>query len=126
MIERYDPMKAPYPDAWLALNEASRIILVMDHHSTAGEEAPGDHLHAIIHVVVENQIALGDDYPVKSTIERLMDEGLDRHDAIHAVGSVLTTYIWKVGKNKAAENFSEDYFEEVRQLTAQKWLDEFG
>lgn len=55
-----------------------------------------------------------------------MDEGLDRHDAIHAVGSVLAKYIWKVGKKKAADNFSEEYFEEVRWFTAQQWLDEFG
>lgn len=61
MIELYDPMKAPDPDAWLALDEASRIILVMDYHSVAGKETAGDHLHAIVHVVIENQIALGDD-----------------------------------------------------------------
>jgi len=64
---------------------------------------------------------------VKSTIERLMDEGLDRHDAVHAVGSVLIKYLWEVGtgQNKS-DNFSDEYFEEVSRLTAQKWFDEFG
>ena len=33
------------------------------------------------HVVVENQVALGEATPVPATLDRLMDEGLDRHDA---------------------------------------------
>jgi hypothetical protein len=41
------------------------------------------------HVIVENQVALGEAYPVQSVLLRLMEEGLDRHDAIHAIGSVL-------------------------------------
>ena len=126
MMKRYDPQKAPDPEAWLSLDEATRINLIMDYHSDAGKDIPGDHLHAVVHTVIENQIAPGDDYPVKSTIERLMDEGLDRHDAIHAVGSVLIKHLWKVGKKEVTEGFSDDYFEEVRQLTAQQWLEEFG
>jgi hypothetical protein len=39
--------------------------------------------------VVENQLALGEATPVPTTLERLMDEGLDRHEAIHAIGSIL-------------------------------------
>jgi hypothetical protein len=31
---------------------------------------------------VENQAALGDEIPVRGTLERLMGEGLDRHAAI--------------------------------------------
>lgn len=47
----------------------------------------------LIHVVVENQIALGDEIPVRRAVQRLMSEGLDRHDSIHAVGSVLIGHI---------------------------------
>lgn len=127
MIERYDPLHSPNPDEWLALEETTRIILVLEYHTKSGEEMKSDHVHAVIHTVVENQVALGDKYPVKNAIERLMDEGLDRHDAIHAVGSVLAKYLWEVGtgRNKS-ENFSDEYFEEVSRLTAQKWRDEFG
>lgn len=56
-----------------------------------------------------------------------MQQGLDRHEAIHAIGSVLIKYLWEVGSGtNAAGDFTNDYFEEVSQLTAQKWFDEFG
>jgi len=127
MIEQYDPLNPPDPQEWLALDEMTRIILVLEYHTKSGEESERDHVHAVVHTVVENQVALGDDYPVKSAIERRMGEGLDRHDAIHAVGSVLAKYLWEVGtgRNKSP-NFSDDYFEEVSRLTAQKWRDEYG
>jgi hypothetical protein len=41
------------------------------------------------HVVVENQVALGEVMRVPETLERLLDEGLDRHEAVYAIGSVL-------------------------------------
>jgi len=127
MIERYDLNQPPDPEEWLALDEGTRILLVMEYHSKTGEVMPNEHLHAVIHTVIENQVALGDEYPVKRTINRLISEGLDRHDAIHAVGSVLIKYIWdiKKGKNRS-QTFSDDYFDEVSGLTAQKWIDEFG
>jgi len=127
MITKYDPLHAPDPDKWLALDESERIGLVLEYHTQAEEEMPNVHLHSTIHVVVENQIALGDEYPIQKSLNRLVQEGLDRHDAIHAIGSVLIKYIWEVrnGEN-ISEDFSKDYFEEVNQLTAQTWFEEYG
>jgi len=39
-------------------------------------------LHATLHVIVEAQIALGDETPAGCTGQRLIGEGLDHHDAI--------------------------------------------
>jgi len=51
-------------------------------------------MHGVAHVIVENQIAAGDSTVEPVTLARLMREGLDRHDAIHAIGSVLMgTYL---------------------------------
>jgi hypothetical protein len=51
--------------------------------------------HAANHVIVENQLAMGDATVVPATLARLMQEGLDRHDAIHAIGSVLVgIFFW--------------------------------
>jgi hypothetical protein len=69
-----------------------RIDLVMDYHQRAGIRFPRPKVHAIFHAVVESQIA-DPELPVRSTVERLMDEGLDRHEAIHAVGSVLAGHM---------------------------------
>ena len=47
---------------------------------------PSPDAHAAVHAVVETQISMGDETPVRCTASRLMAEGLDRHEAIHAIG----------------------------------------
>src|SRR5437016_9813537 len=61
-------------------------------------------------VVVENQVALGDEIPVRRTLERLRAEGLDRHDAVHAAGSVLAKRIYDLLR-------SEEHTSELQSLT---------
>src|ERR1700676_270077 len=81
---QYDPLEAPEPEQWLALDEGERIHLAQSYHRRARVRLPNEKVHAVLHVVVENQIALGDEMPVQRTVQRLIAEGLDRHEAIHA------------------------------------------
>lgn len=127
MKTSYNPYEGPDAKSWLQLDEMTRLLLVTDYHMQAGDDLPNVHLHATIHVIVENQSALGDDYPVRATLNRLVNEGLDRHEAIHAVGSILMKYLHEAATaNTKSPGFSDRYFEEVKQLTARQWLDEFG
>lgn len=129
-IPEYDPFVEPDPDQWLALDEEQRIDLVMAYHRRAGIRFPRAKAHALFHVVVESQIADAG-LPVRSTVERLMAEGLDRHEAIHAVGSVLAGHMndlvrkFKPGEHLDA-NSDEDpnvaYFAQLEALTAEEWL----
>ena len=64
---QYDPLEAPEPEEWLAIDEAERIHLAQDYHRRTRVRLPNEKLHAVFHVVVENQIALGDEMPVQST-----------------------------------------------------------
>jgi len=121
-MEMYDPNQQPCPDDWKSLDEAERIELVMTYHTMAGVEVPDEHLHAVVHVIVENQIALGAETPVKATLDRLMSEGLDRHDAIHAIGSVLLNRVYELLSNGGNVRGNEEYFEELKQLSAADWL----
>jgi len=57
-------------------------------------------------------------------IERLMGEGPDRHEAAHAVGSVLAMHIMDMLKDGRPNN--EAYYEEVEWLTAESWRKKFG
>ena len=121
-IERYDPHHAPDPEAWLALDEGERTELVRQYHRRARVRLPNARLHATIHVVVENQVALGDEIPVRRTLERLRAEGLDRHDAVHAVGSVLAKRIYELLKEGLpAGDPNEPYWAELESLTAEGW-----
>jgi hypothetical protein len=63
---RYDALNAPDPEAWLDLDERERIDQVIEYHRRShlpmGQSAK---LHGVAHVVVENQIALGDPLAVR-------------------------------------------------------------
>jgi hypothetical protein len=63
--------------------------------------------------------------PVKRTVQRLMSEGLDRHDAIHAVGSVLIghlTDLLAAPQTQTGTDPNPRYYAELDQLTAKGWL----
>jgi hypothetical protein len=123
----YDPLVAPDPDDWLALDEQERIDAVTDFHRRARIRLPNTELHAVIHVVVENQIAEGDALPVQRTLDRLMTEGLDRHDAIHAIGTVLVGHMNDLMKaGRVAGDPNPPHFAELERLTAAEWRRSFG
>jgi hypothetical protein len=59
---------------------------------------------------------------VQQTFERLMTEGLDRHEALHAVGSVLAEHLWGIMKEQTEESASsENYYRGLSELTVKKW-----
>jgi hypothetical protein len=117
----YNPEKTPPATEWLALDESERIAMVESWHRRARIRIPGANLHAIIHPVVENQIALGESVIVEG-LARLRAEGLSRHDALHAIGSVLEEYMSHILKNSSAPESPEVYYRRVRGLTAAEWL----
>lgn len=124
-MKRYDPLVPPDPAEWLAIDEAERLELVLGHLRHSGEELPNERLHALFHVVIENQIAMEDETPVKATLERLMKEGLDRHNAIHAIGSALSDHMFELMKSRIPDTTHQAYFDRLRSLTAKGWLDRF-
>jgi hypothetical protein len=51
-----------------------------------------------------------------------MKEGLDRHEAIHAIGSVLSEELFVVMSAQSAEGDpNADYTEKLKSLTAESW-----
>ncbi|MBV9569596.1 MAG: hypothetical protein JO172_15810 [Hyphomicrobiales bacterium] len=120
----YDPFEVPDPKSWLALDEQERLDLTRDYHRRARIRVPNgaEELHALFHTVVETQIALGDATPAQRTAKRLMDEGLDRHEAIHAIGSVLAEHIHDLmTKPHPSGNRNPAYFAALENLTAESW-----
>jgi hypothetical protein len=119
---RYDPNREPGRKAWLAVDEDARIDLAVDYHRRARIKLPNAKVHAVIHAVVENQVALGGDYPVSEKLQQLIGEGLSRHDAIHAIGSVLMLHLLEVMQDRAEGDLNEPYLRDLAALTAKKWL----
>ncbi len=121
-VEGYDPSQPPHPAEWLALDEQERALLVEQHHRGAGVDLPNAKLHAVIHVIVENQLAANDE-PVVRALARLRKDGLSRHDAIHAIGSVTTEYIFEAlhAKEKSTAPTPARYYAAIEGLAAAKW-----
>ncbi len=119
---RYDPYKDPHPDEWLHLDEQERMDLVVAFHRRKRIKMPSPLAHAALHTAVENQIALADETPVKQTLQRLMAEGLDRHEAVHAIATVLAELMHGLVTGKRAEEPNAYYEQKLRKLTADWWL----
>ena len=106
MIDRYDPLETPR-----SAREGGSTLKRRGAPSACGGlsppgagPSPNAKVHAVMHAIIENQIALGDEIPVQRTAQRLMDEGLDRHDTIHAIGSVLVGHMFDLTRQPATDD----------------------
>ena len=121
-MSRYNPDTGPVAAEWLALDEGERVSVVERYHTAEGIPHPQPKLHATIHTVVENQLALNEAVVVE-TLQRLQQEGLSRHDAVHAIGTVVVEHIMAAFKAKAESGpaLTTQYFHRLKQLTAEEW-----
>ena len=118
----YDPMKAPDAAWWLSLGEDERNVLIVDYHRQAGIKMPNATAHATFHAIVETQVAMGDGLPVARTLARLQVEGLDRHDAVHAIGSILAEGVYDIMKGrKKGPDPNQAYWAALEKLSAKSW-----
>lgn len=101
----------------------SRSQYIETWHRLARIKLPNVTAHAALHVIVENQIAL-DLEPVVRAMDRLRKQGLTRHDAIHAIGSVVAENLFgilKADQNDDAAASHARYCAAVERLTAVSW-----
>jgi hypothetical protein len=99
--------------------------IVQRYHRREQIPLPDERVHASYHVMVENQVALGGKTPVSETVDRLMGEGMSRHDAIHAVGAVLAKHMHRAMETSVPVS-REAYYADIRALTKEGWLAEYG
>jgi hypothetical protein len=122
-MQAYNPENAPEPEWWLELDEQERVVLVEAWHRAARISLPNVAAHAVLHTVVENQIAMNLEAVVRA-MHRLRTEGLTRHDAVHAIGSVVAGHLFdilKTGQGDDADALQARYFAAVERLTAEGW-----
>ena len=91
-------------------------------------DLPNLKAHAVFHAIVENQIAM-EVAAVVRAVPRLMKQGLSRHDAIHAVASVLAEHLHdqaNVETEDTAEVSNARYEASIERLNATGWLASYG
>lgn len=96
---KYDPSQPVDPRVWNALSEPERVKAAESAHLPPDLDHPpidNSRVHAAVHAVVETQIASGQPPEAKRALDRLLSEGLDRHAAIHALGTVASEFLLQV------------------------------
>jgi hypothetical protein len=127
-MKLYDPEVAPSAAEWLALDEGERIRLAEVHHRVARIKLPNVKAHAVFHAIVENQIAGGLESVIRA-MDRLAKEGLSRHEALHAIGSVLAEHLNETMGAKVQDSASTGqarYNAAVERLSAKEWRRQYG
>jgi len=123
-MDSYNPEHAPVGNEWLEIDEDERLMLVEQYHRDARIRLPKSarRVHATMHTIVENQLALSDE-PVVKALDRLMREGLTRHDALHAIGYLVSEQIYDILKHNETPDASKArYYAAIERLTAAAWL----
>lgn len=124
----YNPEIAPEPKSWLAMPEMERMRVIKNYHVESRIKLPSVKTHAAIHVVVENQIAIGYG-PSKRAIVRLQAEGLSRHEALHAIGTVVAELYFnaamspQVGESQDPQTQLKNAIE---NLSAKQWKNKYS
>ena len=123
----YDPEIAPDPQEWLALSEVERIRLARSYHQAARIKLPNVKLHAAIHAAVENQIATGYG-PTCRAMARLQEQGLTRHEATHAVGTVIAQFVHELSTPgpEPKMDFNQRMNAAIEALSASEWRTDGG
>ncbi len=120
-MDHYDPSVAPDAAAWLAMDEGERLELVRDYHRRLRITLQSLEAHAVAHAVIENQLAEGL-APATNALRRLLAEGLDRHEAVHALGTVLMQHIWDLANKPRGDGDPHaPYLAALDKLTAESW-----
>ena len=96
------------------------------YHRGERIKVPNAQLHAVIHVIVENQLALGEEVVINA-LARLQTEALSRHEALHAIGSVLAADLYELMREGAdTGDIYSRYLERLEKLTAAQWRADYA
>jgi len=120
----YDADVGPDAAAWLALEEEQQMERVTKYHELVakrGDEPPNLQRHVGMHVLVEQQIAGNHPPEAAQALTRLCRDGMRRHDAIHAIGFILTEHMKQAMETRTPVDESA-YGRELSQLTLKRWL----
>jgi hypothetical protein len=121
---KYRADLAPESSFWDRLSEEEKILAIIQHHRLRSIKLPNPRVHALAHLMVEQQLSSGESPAAVSTLERLLDEGLDRHEAIHAIGWALTTTMNEAAAGELDGDLNATY-EHRLSLLPESWWSEF-
>ena len=123
-MDTYNPLIEPKKDDWLESSEFDRIEAVREFHEKFDHDEFEDDdaliIHCTLHVVVENQLAMGVEL-IPETFAKLTRQGLNRHDAIHAIGAIISEDIFYIMRGEKSEFSPKQYRKNLEKITEKRW-----
>jgi len=77
-------------------------------------------LHIAVEAIIQRQLAKADPPEVRDAYQKLIDDGLDPHEARHAIGRILIETIWLIQHNKLSTEPNHYYRNQLAELKRQK------
>lgn len=126
LASAYDADRGPSLELWLALSQADMVAAIEHYHRRHHLRRRSDALraHAVLHMAIETQIAEGEPAEARAALERLRRQGLDRHEAVHALGAVFSTQLGLALQNDRFDDAG--YARELKAVDAATWRREQG
>jgi hypothetical protein len=99
-----------------------RDTVVKEHAKNPHPGLEREHLraHLLIHEMVEKQLAENDPPEVGRVLHRLLANGLSRHEAVHAIGTVVAREALAMLK-QGRQLDKEVYVRELQELTVESY-----
>lgn len=118
----YNPNIQMQKTQWLEMDEGQRIAIVEAFHVQSNEdiELEAMTLHATFHVIVENQIAQNVTI-VEQTIAKLIRQGIDRHEAIHAISAIISEDILNAARGEGETFTIKKFRRKLEKITVKRW-----
>lgn len=117
----YDASESPDPDTWLDADEQQRIAAVQEYHDGLDDHPSAGSMqaHCMMHAVVETQIATGDPPETARKLETLLEAGIDRHAAIHALILPVAHVVYGVAEGDESGDTQELMGEKIADVTVE-------
>ncbi len=120
----YDPNVELDVATWKGLGERDRLSRVAKYHNAILKKAqmpPSMQRHAAMHVIVESQLADAAPPEAPAALDRLVNTGMSRHNAIHAIGWLATEHMRRaMAKQRPVDD--KAYARDLTELTPRSWL----
>ncbi len=119
----YDAAVGPNPKDWQRWDEDERVLAIEEYHRCEQPHEPADNpkMHALLHTVVETQLSNGEPSEIGEALVRLTAEGLNRHEAIHAMGTLVAEMLFAV-LDQGRDPDIRAYRQALADLSARQWL----
>jgi hypothetical protein len=116
---RYDAAGEP-EEGWLEHDEQLRLDAIARYHQRLEADHPDMPnllVHASVHLVIENQLAMDEPAAVRLALKRLLAGGLTRHEALHQIGIPLTQFLFSAMRGEGSVTVAlEQYERALRKL----------